>query len=515
MRKVFLDKLPRYTEGIHKDKINWMASINYNVKFIYEDIKGEVEIINCYKKGIYSYINIKYKTRTLSLYVGSFQKCAIGKLFPEQLDKLLKTLKTQYKYNIGDMVKTRTGEIIILEQIKMSSGKYNTKGYIYKCLKDGNIDKISESNLVNNGRGCNVCFGKKVLQGVNDIATTNPEMIKYFVFIEDAYKYSYFSNKRIDMNCPYCGYEKSYKISNVASYGFSCPRCGDGISYPNKFACNLLIQLNIEFVAEYSPDWIKPRKYDFYFELNDKKYIVEMDGGLGHGKKLCFKNSIGAEESLEIDNYKDKMAIEHNIDVIRINCDESDLNYIKNNIFKSELLNIFDLSKINWLECHRYACDSLVKKVCDYWNSGIKNTNEISKLIKIHRNTVIDYLKKGTKLGWSDYNPKEIMIETGSINGKANAKPIVQLSLSGEYIAKFEGASEASRQLKNISRGSISNCCNNRSKSAGNYRWVLYKDYYKEILNKELNISHTSQALLEKSNNAFLVKEITERRSMN
>lgn len=74
-----------------------------------------------------------------------------------------------YKYNIGDIIKTKTGEIEIIEQITIiDARKSNIKAYKYKCLIDGNIDKVSESNL-NREQGCNVCSNRKVLKGYNDL----------------------------------------------------------------------------------------------------------------------------------------------------------------------------------------------------------------------------------------------------------------------------------------------------------------------------------------------------------
>lgn len=49
-------------------------------------------------------------------------------------------------------------------------------------------------------------------------------------------------------------------------------------------------------------------------------------------------------------------------------------------------------------------------------------------------------------------------------------KPIYQLTMSGEVIKYWGSLKEASEAL-NISMGAISQCVNNRSKSAGGYKW--------------------------------------------
>ena len=138
--------------------------------------------------------------------------------------------------------------------------------------------------------GCSCCNGAIVVPGINDIATTDPWMIKYLVDPEDAYKYTRSSAKKVKVKCPYCGRvkDKSITLNKLhRNQSVSCS-CNDGISYPNKLMFNLLEQLEVEFETEYSPDWIGNRKYDFY--IPSMKLIIEMDGRLGHGKKIHSKS---------------------------------------------------------------------------------------------------------------------------------------------------------------------------------------------------------------------------------
>ena len=118
---------------------------------------------------------------------------------------------------------------------------------------------------------------------------------------EDAYKYTKCSNKKVYVKCPDCGSIKKDKvrINDLYRYGFSCKKCGDNISYPNKFMYNILDQLNIDFIPEYSPEWLGRKRFDFY--IPSLSLIIEMDGGLGHGKRELRKEN----NSLEIDEWKD------------------------------------------------------------------------------------------------------------------------------------------------------------------------------------------------------------------
>lgn len=74
-------------------------------------------------------------------------------------------------YKNGDIIKTKTGRILILNSTKMKRKNSSIKAYTYRCLIDGNEDIIPKSRLKIGG-GCNVCHGKKVLEGYNDMWTT-------------------------------------------------------------------------------------------------------------------------------------------------------------------------------------------------------------------------------------------------------------------------------------------------------------------------------------------------------
>ena len=61
MRKVFLENLPIKKQG-KKNVIDWKNSVGYKVHFIYDDIEGDIEIID-YISG-----NRKNKSKILLRY---------------------------------------------------------------------------------------------------------------------------------------------------------------------------------------------------------------------------------------------------------------------------------------------------------------------------------------------------------------------------------------------------------------------------------------------------------------
>lgn len=276
-----------------------------------------------------------------------------------------------------------------------------------RCKIDGYEWDGFPTNLLR-GNGCAVCANKAIMEGVNDIPTTAPWMIPYFQGgYEEAKKYSCQSHQKIYPICPECGKLKNKPviIKNIyRTHSIGCI-CSDGVSYPNKFAYAFLSQLPISSLElEFSPDWIKPKKFDCYFEYENKKYILEMDGGVGHGNRK-FKSNDKDVAGLMVDMEKDILAKENNIEVIRIDCLQSEKDYIKNNILNNKtLFNVIGDNVIDWDYCDLYAHKNILKEVCEYWNNAEYTTQELAKIFKKDRHTISQYLKKGSKFGFCKYD---------------------------------------------------------------------------------------------------------------
>jgi predicted GIY-YIG superfamily endonuclease len=52
-----------------------------------------------------------------------------------------------------------------------------------------------------------------------------------------------------------------------------------------------------------------------------------------------------------------------------------------------------------------------------------------------------------------------------------NSKPVLQYTLSGEFVKRYVSATEASAALALKSRNSVLNCCKGKAKTAGGYMW--------------------------------------------
>lgn len=337
----------------------------------------------------------------------------------------------EYKYNVGDIIYSANSSFKVLKQIriyreKMSKGKkeiVNEKGYLVKCVKDGYEFEVLETAFLRN-YGCPVCSNHRTVKGINDVATTRPDIAILFENIEDAYTTTTSTKKKFRFKCPRCGGIKIDCTNNITANGFSCPHCSDGVSYPNKFMAKLLTELEIDYDREVRFDWcrypcfVDETKLDYGsydFVIPEMNLIIEMDGTLGHGKNVMTKirhsrRKITVEETLYRDSMKDKLATENGYNIIRVNCDYHNIENrfdVVTNAVKNSLSSVFDLTNVNFKEIDVFCIsNSYVIDIINLWNKGF-STCQIEKEMKLSQNTIGKYLRIGKKLGLCEYNEKE------------------------------------------------------------------------------------------------------------
>lgn len=339
------------------------------------------------------------------------------------------------------------------------------------CCEKHNYNWISTFYEVSNNKwGCRYCAieGRRLtnLQKSN-LWITRPDIASLLENPEDGYQYFENSKEHTWFLCPDC-HSRLYKsIATVRANGLKCNICSDGFSYPNKLMSQILIQLNVTFITEYSPNWISPRRYDFYFCINNNQYIIEMDGGLGHGKRLYSTDTKTLQESLEIDYEKDNYAKKHGINVIRIDCTKSDIQYIKNNIINSELNQIFNLENIDWIKCDILSRQSNLLKVCQlYAKYPFLSYKEMCKIFNMCEDTIRKYIQIGS--------------ENGLCNSYKLAGGIHIICLDSSII--FRNISEAGR-FYHIPTDKISQCCKGQRDQIHGLHFV-FLDQYKGDINK-------------------------------
>lgn len=354
--------------------------------------------------------------------------------------------------------------------------KCSLKKVKIKCLdlNHGSYE-ITCANFYNGNR-CSVCAGKRVVLGVNAIINTHPQVVKYLADINDATRYTSGSDKKVNMICPFCKTKAKIILSNLCLRGFTCKKCDDGISFPNKVMFNILLSQDIvNLTPEYQPLWAEGKRYDFYFEKNNKAYIIEMDGGFHYGDNG--KSGKSLDKSIEIDKWKDNQALLNGIYLVRIDCNYKSerLSYIKSNII-SGLDWLLDFSMVDWDIVFMESSCSLLQKAIELWNQNPYkvSTDAIAKELNVCRATIQKYLKIGYKLGLCDYDTDKITKATLSNGYKYRMKRIFVYDLNCNKIHEFESREKLIQEFSKmygikLIPASITNCCQGKTKSYKGY----------------------------------------------
>ena len=263
-----------------------------------------------------------------------------------------------------------------------------------------------------NDSNCPYCANQKVLKGYNDIATTHPQYVKYFVNIEDAYTHTYCSGDEVEMKCPICGAIKVMHIYTLVRQGFGCSKCGDGISYPEKVLTLLLDYLNIKFKKQLKFDGYK-FLYDFY--LIDYDIIIEVHGGQ-HYNLHRQSNWRSYKEEHENDLIKYDIAVlngyEYNKNYFVIDARESNIEWLINSINNCLFFQQFDLNSIDWKEFDKQAQKSRKVEACLYWKEQKEVDKDLTTIImaeifNVDRHSIKNWLAWGNENGLCKYNGKE------------------------------------------------------------------------------------------------------------
>ena len=390
--------------------------------------KQDNGIINIYIfNGCYSCKDVHNFKNTLKQYEGVLNTMSIygEKLINTYLknNKIWMTIETKEmikrETTIGGynkMLKSRVNFMKVVENNghELLTTYIDAKEKVLIDFKCGHNPHCITPNTYLGGTRCPVCSNKKIIPYVNDCYTLRPDLLKYFINENDAIGIG-ISDKTIrNFQCPNCGYIRENYIANIACFGFSCPVCSDGLSYPNKFMFNLLRYLKIDFEKEKHFDWCRyidnngdlcNGYYDFF--IPSKKLIIEMDG------RLHYKNGFWKEyeEIKAIDRQKDLLATEHNYSVIRIDCgyksSEDRFTYIKNNIFL-KLHNVIDLLNVDWDYINIQSNRSIKLEAINMWNNDLTiGTYDIANILNMTPQSVIHYLHEGNSECLCDFSKKE------------------------------------------------------------------------------------------------------------
>lgn len=336
----------------------------------------------------------------------------------------------------------------------------------YRCRVCNNLKNIQKSCFKVSLTLCNMgCYGHAhaghIVTKENCIATTHKHTLPYFLDKKDAYKYSAGSSKKVLTKCLDCGHEKRTKVHTLAVKGFRCPLCGDSVTYPERFVWSLLKYLNIKFTPQFTFKGSRNR-YDFYIE--SLSMIIEVNG-IQHYEQSSRKGARTLKEEQENDKIKKNFAIKNGIKhYIIIDSRYSELEWMRVNIMNSELPTLlnFTVDSVEWsvIECNSRS--NLVKEVCNYFARNTTSTYEMQEVFGLSVQTIINYLKQGSELGWCKYNPKDF---------KKNPKQVKGVHKTTGDIVIFSSVCQAGKWLGKKGYGDIVNCCKGKRKSSHGYVW--------------------------------------------
>lgn len=371
---------------------------------------------------------------------------------------------------IGDVFKDEKRDIVVIDKkfSKKNSAGRNEYVYKYKCnicgfdcgehYKKGEYREelwVSGATILKNR--CSCCANHSIVTDINSAWKLAPWLIKLGVDENFAKRYSVCGGgEKVKVICPHCKTKKYSKISNIYDRKTIGCTCGDGRSYLSKYIISVLKQINAQYKTEVVYDWnkyINPKNnkltqasIDFVIYKDEREIPLEADGAF-HRKDNSMRGAT-AEMQQYIDKQRDYNCLKHlGEETIRIS-DEGD---IKENILNSKLAIEFDLNNVDWSKCEEFALKNIIKEVCEYWNhkENWETATDLGKIFALDRHTISRYLKKGTKLGWVNYNPKEEVRKSVSKNGKSNSKS-VEIFKDGISLGIFESCAELERQSENL-----------------------------------------------------------------
>ena len=332
-------------------------------------------------------------------------------------------------YAIPFQYKEVIGELKVLD--------YNSKKQRLTIEYNGKQFPIATSQILRCGLGSIVGeFNKDYIYGEGQILENNGSGI-----IVGRFRKGKDNIRHYNIECLKCNNIYDRSEGHLKDRGVKCPLCGDGISYPNKFINSLLLQLGCNFEKEFIIDETSDKRYDFY--IKDINTIIEVHGKQHYadtGFSACGGRTL-EEEQLN-DKLKEENARSKGYEYIIIDARNSEMQWIRNSVLHSKLIELYDLSIVNWEQCDEFAVGSLTMKICSMFKEGDSSiTNKIAKELGISRFTVVKHLKRGVEFGWCNYDPIKIQTLNAKDKNKSKAKPIV----CNETGQEFESATECAR----------------------------------------------------------------------
>ena len=378
----------------------------------------------------------------------------------------------------------------------------------WKCSKCGYKWKAKVSNRAN-GRGCPLCSNKVVVQGVNDLLTTHPDLAKEWDYQKNIeltpQNVTYGTNKKVYWLCPQ-GHSYQATVLHRSS-GTNCPICNSGrqTSFAEQALFFYIKKCYSDAISRYTDIFDNGMELDIF--IPSIKTAIEYDGIYWH------RNNRNREE------FKYQICQKHGIRLIRIKESKdidcrgiADKVYHADNLDNKSVLNgliIFFLQELDLLRMDRFTHPFDVNIFRDEFE--IRH-----KYMTVLNSGSVQELRPNLAKEWcyeknGDLTPSMFTLGSSqkvwwkcsvcgniwktSVNSRVKgsgcnvcyrktnrganhveAKKVFQYTLDGVFIKAWDCISEASRKLK-INSSNISMCAKHQRANAGGYIWEYF---YKE-----------------------------------
>lgn len=269
------------------------------------------------------------------------------------------------------------------------------------------------------------------------------------------------SKTKVGCECPNCNFRKSMAASNLISRGFSCPKCSNNISYPEKLMMLILDYSNVEYEREKIFDDAPKFRFDFY--LPSLNTVIETNGEQHYEViKGSWKSNTIANDKLKKEYCKN-----NEISFIDVDCRKSDLTFILESIKNTDIKNILEIPSYYYI----------IENIFDY--SVYKNAKEI---VSDYLNGM-NYFQLEEKYNINYFNVPDLMKKMGVYKkrGQNNRKKSI-VCLNNNKI--FETCLEASKYAGVTTQNNLIKVCKGIRKHAGKHpetgeplKWMYYDEF--------------------------------------
>ena len=312
--------------------------------------------------------------------------------------------------------------------------------YDVKCPVCGHRKNMRIAHLLDQRFYCDYC---------QSIFAKRNDLVGFFASEDAAKKISYGSAKKLLMRCPDCGREKMVPAVQLYRDGFHCDRCGDTISYPERFMCSVLSEAGIQYETQVTRNvlsWCDKFRYDFY--IPSQSMIIETNGEQHYNESFKYCGGKSLLEVQQNDSLKKEKALMNGIKhYVCINCMYSNPDWIRKEIECSLLAELIDLKNVDWLRCAKTAMKSVAKTICLYWKEHEMecSTSDLARLFNLSNDCIVKYLKCGTEIGWCHYDAEKELRKANAATKKTCSKPVMVMK-HGTTLGEFESVAELVRQ---------------------------------------------------------------------